>query len=136
MVISKLKFVAITSRAVPGAVDIELYIREGSTNYEQVISSAENGVKETLITLPLPVPEADLNLEDFELYVSSMDSGSSALLLKSIYIFEVQNNVVGKLLLAIPDWPQTLWIKQAFGSVSGGVGAPKLNLGAVAKALK
>lgn len=136
MSISTLKFVAITSKAVPGAVDIELYLTEGSTNYEQVISSNENGVKETLITLPEPVPEGNLTLDDFRLYVSSMDSGNSALLLKSIYIFEVQNNVVGKLLLAIPNWPQTLWFKQTFGPVSGGIGTPKLNLGDVANTLK
>lgn len=135
MAIGPLKFVAITSKVGPAIVDIELSIPVASSNFEQVISSTENGVATKTLTFPPFVsedPSITLTLNDFDLYVSSMDEGTSALLLKSIYVFD---NSSGKLLLAIPNWPQTLWIKKAFGPVAGGIGVPKINLGDVAKVL-
>ncbi len=123
MAINAFKFIATTEEKVgPNSVDIELNVTSIG-GWEQVVSQTANGVKETNAQFPA-ISDSEFTLSLFELYVSSMDSETSKLLLKSVEIVGLNGSTTVKT-LSIPSWPQNKWL----GKISGS--SASINLGSV-----
>jgi hypothetical protein len=133
MAISKIKFVTIVAAREGAAsnIDIELNINGGG-NWEGVAGQAQGVVTETLITLDEPIALQDFKLDLFDLYVGSLSSSATKLLLESIYVVDDSPGSANQLLLGIPKWPQNLWLQSEPQSISGGYAVAGCNLGVVA----
>lgn len=133
MAVTRIKFVTIVGARGGSVANVDLELTVMGSNWESINGQFPGAVKETIIDLPDSVSINNFNADLFDIYVGSMSSDTSWLLLESIYIVDASPGSPNQILLGIPNWPKNLWFCKQQQSISGGYVVTGCNLGVIAK---